>query len=188
MHAQLTRGALVAALVLGITGSAAAQSKFALELHGGINVPTFDIADAVKAGPSFGGGVVVEIAPRWSIMGEIDFGSHSGADLPGGGEGPDVDVSHFIGKVGYTVYRSADGKLALTLNLGAGALRFDVDGASSANTYFAINAGGKLTYALGRRVMLVLSPQGDIAFTKESEIGTSNAWVWPVSAGFRFQL
>ncbi len=31
----------------------------------------------------------------------------------------------------------------------------------------------------------VLSPQGDIAFSDESEITTTNAWVWPVTAGLR---
>jgi hypothetical protein len=34
----------------------------------------------------------------------------------------------------------------------------------------------------------LLSPQGDIAFTKNDELGTSNAWVWPFTAGIRVGL
>ena len=41
---------------------------------------------------------------------------------------------------------------------------------------------------LGSRASFVLSPQGDIAFAKEEEIGTSNAWVWPFAAGFRLNF
>jgi hypothetical protein len=64
---------------------------------------------------------------------------------------------------------------------------FDVEGAD-ARTYFAINAGAKLAYNLNRRVAFVLSPQGDIAFSKKSELTTNNAWVWPVTAGLRIKL
>ena len=35
---------------------------------------------------------------------------------------------------------------------------------------------------------LVLSPQGDIAFTKKDELGTDNAWVWPITAGLRLNF
>jgi len=35
---------------------------------------------------------------------------------------------------------------------------------------------------------LLLSPQGDIAFSKEDELGTNNAWVWPFTAGIRLAL
>jgi hypothetical protein len=38
------------------------------------------------------------------------------------------------------------------------------------------------------RLSLLLSPQGDIAFTKDAEVGTSNAWVWPFTAGVRLGL
>lgn len=180
--------ALAAVAVLLAASPVRAQQGVAVELHGGINVPTFDITDAAKAGPSVGGSIGVQVAPRVWLFGEADFGFHGGADLPGGGTGPDVDVQHFMGKVGYTVYQSGDGRLAFLVNLGAGALRFKPEGASSGNTYLAINAGGKLTYAVAPRVDLVLSPQGDIAFTDEDVLGTSNAWIWPVSAGVRVRF
>ena len=179
-------GTIAIAALLGARPLEAQRA--AVELHGGINVPTFDIADAARAGPSFGGGLAVEVTPRVWLMAEADFGSHNGADLPGGESGPDVDVSHFMGKVGYTAFRSADGRLAFLVNVGAGAMRFKADGAESGSTYFAINAGGKLTYAVGSRLDLVLSPQGDIAFTDEDELGTTSAWIWPVSAGVRVRF
>ena len=73
------------------------------------------------------------------------------------------------------------------LNLGAGVVDFDVDGAEN-YSYFAINAGAKIAYNFSRSVALVLSPQGDIAFSKESELSTSAAWVWPVTAGLRLSF
>jgi hypothetical protein len=73
------------------------------------------------------------------------------------------------------------------VNAGAGALTFDVDGAGS-STYPAINVGAKIGYRLSPRVQLLLSPQGDIAFTDEEDVGTSNAWVWPFTAGVRIGL
>ena len=50
---------------------------------------------------------------------------------------------------------------------------------------FAINAGAKIAYNFNRSFAVVLSPQGDIAFSKKSELTTTNAWVWPFTAGFR---
>jgi len=35
---------------------------------------------------------------------------------------------------------------------------------------------------------LVLSPQGDIAFSDEGDVGTTNSWVWPFTAGLRVGL
>jgi hypothetical protein len=176
-------------LMLGMAGSAAAQSRAALEVHGGLNVPTFDIADVAKAGPSFGGGLALKVAPKLWLMGEADFGSHKGAEIGLGVDGPDVDVFHFMGKVGYDVFTSANGKWTLMLNAGGGMMSFDVDvPAAPTRRYFAINAGAKLTYAISQNLDFVFSPQGDIAFTKKSELGSSTAWVWPVSAGIRLRL
>jgi hypothetical protein len=62
---------------------------------------------------------------------------------------------------------------------------FDVQGASRSLTYFAINAGAKLAYNFGPSLALVISPQGDIAFSDDAELTTTNAWVWPVTAGLR---
>jgi hypothetical protein len=120
-------------------------------------------------------------------MGDADFGAHSGADLSTGGTGPDVNVNHYIAKFGYQVFASSNGKVSLILNAGAGAMTFAIDGSSSF-TYPAINVGAKLVVDLSSKVSFVVSPQGDIAFSKQDEIGTDNAWVWPFAAGLRFNF
>jgi hypothetical protein len=61
-------------------------------------------------------------------------------------------------------------------------MTFDVDEVDSF-TYFAVNVGGEVGYWVTDRVALFVSPQGDIAFSDEDELGTGDAWVWPFSAG-----
>lgn len=165
----------------------AAEAQVAFEVRGGFNVPTFKIADVAKAGPSFGVGLNYKVGDRLWLIGDADFGYHSGADLAGGGSGPDVNVYHYIAKLGYQVYGRADGKVSLVLNAGAGAMTFSVKGGDSF-TYPAINVGAKLIYSLGNRISFVLSPQGDIAFSKKAEVGTTNSWVWPFAAGLRLNF
>ncbi len=180
--------ALTAMLALGFGLVAMpADAQVALEARGGLMVPTFDITDAAKAGPGFGASLHLKASDRLWLMGEADFGFHPGADLAGGGSGADVDVSHFMAKLGYQLSSGTGGKMTVVLNAGAGAMRFAIDGGPSF-TYPAINVGAKFIYGLGGNTSFVLSPQGDIAFTKTSELGTSNAWVWPFTAGFRVQF
>jgi Outer membrane protein beta-barrel domain len=184
---------LVATGVTLLTMPSAAQaqatgSRVTLEARGGLNVPTFDISDAVDAGPSFGIGAAVELRPRVFLLGDVDLGFHSGAGLAGGATAPDVKVYHYMAKLGYQLLTErSDSRWSVIVNAGAGAMTFDVDGGGS-NTYPAINVGAKIGYRLSPRVALLLSPQGDIAFSKEDEVGTTNAWVWPFTAGIRVGL
>ncbi|HET9066587.1 MAG TPA: hypothetical protein VFN22_12270 [Gemmatimonadales bacterium] len=163
------------------------QAQIVVEARGGINVPTFDIRDAVKAGPSFGAGLSTRIGDRLWVIADADFGSHNGADVAGGASGPDIMVSHYIAKLGYRVAGSGTRGVQVILNAGVGAMRFAVDNGPSF-TYPAINVGAKVIYPIGSMASFVLSPQGDIAFSKTEEVGTSNAWVWPFAAGFRLQF
>jgi hypothetical protein len=177
-------------MLLGIASTAQAQwaeRRLSVEARGGFNVPTFDISDAVDAGPSVGLGAAVQFAPKLWLMGDVDLGFHSGADLAGGGEAPDVKVYHYVAKLGYELLSAGQSPWSVIVNAGAGALTFDVDGAGS-KTYPAINVGAKIGYRLSPRVQLLLSPQGDIAFTDNEDVGTSNAWVWPFTAGVRIGL
>jgi Outer membrane protein beta-barrel domain len=177
-------------VLLGSASTAQAQwaeRRVTIEGRGGFNVPTFDISNAVDGGPSFGAGGAVQFAPRLWLMGDVDLGFHSGAELPGGGTGPDVNVYHYVAKLGYELLSPGQSPWSVIVNAGAGALTFDVDGAGS-NTYPAINVGAKIGYRLSPRVTLLLSPQGDIAFSDDEEVGTSNAWVWPFTAGVRIGL
>jgi len=94
-----------------------------------------------------------------------------------------------MGKVGFDVVPPSSSRWSVLVNAGAGAMTFDVraPGASS-KTYFGRNVGAKIGYAVSDRVDLVLSPQGDIAFTDADVLGTDNAWVWPFTAGVRLRL
>jgi hypothetical protein len=191
MRSTRTGTVLLSGLILlGIASNAQAQSverRVSIEARGGFNVPTFDISDAVDAGPSFGLGAAVQFAPKLWLMGDVDLGFHSGADLAGGGEAPDVKVYHYVAKLGYELLSEGQSPWSVIVNAGAGALTFDAGGAGS-NTYPAINLGAKIGYRLSPRVQLLLSPQGDIALTDDEEVGTSNAWVWPFTAGVRIGL
>jgi hypothetical protein len=186
---SIALGAASVAL-LTIPSAARAQAetgRVTIEARGGLNVPTFDISDAVDAGPSVGIGAALQIRPRVYLLGDVDLGFHLGADLPGGASAPDVKVYHYMAKVGYELLAAGSSPWSLIVNAGAGAMTFDADGAGS-NTYPAINVGAKIGYRVSPRASLLLSPQGDIAFTKDAELGTSNAWVWPFTAGIRLAL
>jgi hypothetical protein len=174
-----------AALLAGATVGQAQDSPPKLFIEGlaGAAVPTFDIADVATTGGAFGATIGYRLSPRWVLMGEFDYGMHK--DKPT--ETVDINTTHLIGKLGYVVSPAMAGKWEVLLNLGAGVVNFDVDGAEG-NSYFAINAGAKVAYNFNRSLALVLSPQGDIAFTKENELSTSSAWVWPVTAGFRISF
>lgn len=187
MRNSMTSWTVAGLVGMALTVAVPATAQVALEVRGGLNVPTFKIGDAAKAGPSFGVGLNYKVGERVWLIGDADFGFHSGADLSGGGSGPDINVYHYIAKVGYQVYGRTGSPVSLILNAGAGAMTFSVDGGSSF-TYPAINVGAKLIYDLGGRASLVLSPQGDIAFSKKAEVGTTTAWVWPFAAGLRLNF
>jgi hypothetical protein len=173
--------------VPSVARAQAEPSRVTLEARGGLSVPTFGIADAVDAAPSVGLGLAVQVRPRVYLLGDLDLGFHSGGGLTAGGSAPDVKVYHYMAKVGYLLLAEGSSPWSVIVNAGAGAMTFDVDGAGS-NTYPAINVGAKIGYRVSPRVSLLLSPQGDIAFTKNDELGTSNAWVWPFTAGIRVGL
>jgi hypothetical protein len=154
-------------------------------------VPTFDIADLAKAGAGGGVSFSYGVAENLYLMAEADLGFHGGADIDSLNTSyVDVDVSHYMGKLGYKVYEAPDGKLKILINAGAGMMSFkpDAEGADTFN-YLAINVGGKLYYLFSEKVGLVVSPQGDIGFTDEDDGFTgSTAWVWPFSAGIFINL
>ena len=177
---------LLAIAVLLSSSSLGAQDApkelFVEGLAGGA-VPTFDIADVATTGGAFGVAVGYRLSPKWVLMGEFNNGMHQ--DKPT--ESVDITTTHLIGKVGYALSQPATKGWDVILNLGAGVVSFDVEGADS-KSYFAINAGAKIAYSFTPTLALVLSPQGDIAFTKENELGSSSAWVWPVTAGLRISF
>ena len=170
--------------VLALTAPLAAQepaTKFFIEGLGGVVVPTFDIADVAKTGGAFGAAIGYRVNPRWVVMGEFDYGMHK--DKATGSA--DINTLHYMAKVGYSLTGPRERGWEAIVNLGVGAVGFDVESAAQTNTYFAINAGAKISYNFNRSFAFVLSPQGDIAFSDEDELTTTNAWVWPFTAGLR---
>jgi hypothetical protein len=183
-HRFLTPAVLGALVLTTLAGPLAAQQpapRLFVEGLGGAVVPTFRIADVAKTGGAFGATIGYRYGPRWVLMGEFDYGMHK--DKATGSS--DINTLHYMAKVGYSLTGPRERGWEAIVNLGAGAVSFDVQAASQTFTYFAINAGAKLAYHFNRSVAVVLSPQGDIAFGKRSELGTTNAWVWPFTAGLR---
>jgi len=177
-------GLATLAVAAASTAAAAQQParRFFAEGLGGAVVPTFDISDVAKTGAAVGATLGYRVNDRWVVMGEFDYGFHK--DQATGNA--DINTLHYMGKLGYQLLTpKAERGWEALVNLGAGAVSFDVQGASQNFTYFAINAGAKLAYNFNPSFAFVLSPQGDIAFGDEAEILTNNAWVWPVTAGLR---
>ena len=187
---RLLAAAASIALVLALSpGTASAQmndrAPVEIDLRGGLYVPTFDISDAADPGFGFGAGIGIPVGERLTVRGNADFGFHPGAEV-NGTELADINVYHYIAGLGVRLYSSPDGKFELGANAGGGAMTFapDVEGADSF-TYPAINVGLTMAYEVSPSVSLLLSPQGDIAFSDEDEVGTDNSWVWPFTAGIR---
>ncbi|MGE0440022.1 MAG: outer membrane beta-barrel protein [Gemmatimonadales bacterium] len=174
--------AIAAGLLLSLGTSLAAQTErpVSIELRALAMTPTFSIADAANTGPGFGAGFGYRVSPKVRLMADLDAGFH-----PTPVTGFDINTYHLMGKVGLDVVRTD--KVTVTLNTGAGLVRFGGD-LPAAKSYFAINAGAKIGIRLADAVELLISPQGDIAFSKEADVGTSNAWVWPLGAGLRFRF
>lgn len=180
------RTLMIAGLLAAGTSPLAAQAtagRFFLEGRAGAVVPTFDIADVAKTGFALGGTLGYRFG-RWIVMGEFDYGMHKDKAT----ESVDITTLHYIAKLGYQLTPDRERGLEASINLGVGAVTFDVDGAPESFTYPAINAGAKLAYHFTPAVALVFSPQGDIAFSDENEVGSSTAWVWPVTAGLRVRF
>ncbi len=187
------------ALALVLASPAMAQrpeKPFQVEARAGYNLPTGSLSDWVDGAFGFGAGIGYYFTPKFVIMGEFDFGSHSyktdivdpGFDVGSAKE----EVMHFMGKIGYVLFQSADGKMKILVNAGAGGMNFkfkadDID--SESTTKFAINAGAKLYYMFTPSIGIVVSPQGDIAFGFDKDVdGSSTKWVWPLTAGFAFNF
>ena len=180
------------AVLLGLIAAAAplaaqhsSSPKFFVEGLAGAAIPTFDIANTAKTGSVFGAAIGAQLNPKWVLMGEFDYGMHK--DKATGTV--DIKTLHYIGKLGYMLTNQTDHGWEALVNLGAGAMGFKIgpSGASTTKTYVAINAGAKIAYNFNRSIGVVLSPQGDIAFTKKADLNTTNAWVWPVTAGLRIR-
>jgi hypothetical protein len=166
----------------GGMGAASATPRMFVEGLGGAVVPTFDIANTAKTGAAFGAAFGYVLTPRWVLMGEFDYADHAAKAT----SAVRIHTIHYLAKVGYSLTGPRETGWEALVNLGAGAVAFDVAGTTK--TYPAINAGAKIAYNFSRNLGIVISPQGDIAFSKKTDLNTTNAWVWPVSVGLRVRF
>lgn len=180
------RGFVAALAAIALSGAVAQETTaqmgssdrpFSLEVRGTAAVPTFDIADAADPGYGGGFGLGYRVSDKFRLMADVDLAIHSTPT-----DGVDINTYHYMAKVGYDAFESD--RLVFTVNLGLGAVTFGGD-LPSAETYVAINAGAKLGIRLTDSVQLLISPQGDIAFSDEAVLGTDNSWVWPLGIGLR---
>ena len=176
--------ALAAGLAAAPLQAQMPATKSFVEGLAGAAVPTFDIADVATTGAAFGATLGYRLTPAIVLMGEFDYGMHKDKAT----EQVDINTLHYMAKVGYSLTGPKDRGWEAIVNLGAGAVGFDIEGSDETKTYFAINAGAKLSYSFSRSLAFVLSPQGDIAFTKKEDLTTDNAWVWPITAGVRLSF
>jgi hypothetical protein len=179
--------ALAAVALCAPLASARAQQvspRWFVEGLGGAVVPTFDIADVAKTGAAYGATVGYAVSPRLVLMAEVDRGMHKDKAT----SSVDITTTHLMAKVGWSLTGPRDHGWETVLNLGVGNVAFDVDGAPSTYSYAAINAGAKIVWNVNRAFALVLSPQGDIAFSRKADLTTNNAWVWPFTAGLRVKF
>ena len=176
--------AILAAVVVAQPAAGQMMARTFVEGRAGAMVPTFDIADVATTGTALGATLGFRASPKIVLMGAFDYGMHED-EATGEAE---INTVHYMGKVGYSLTGPRARGWEAIVNLGAGAVTFDVEGAPDTFTYFAINAGAKLSYSFNPGIAFVLSPQGDIAFSDEAEVGTDNAWVWPITAGLRINF
>jgi hypothetical protein len=184
MRHSITTAAATLSLVATHLGAQMPSTSLFIEGRGGAVAPTFEIADVAKTGGSFGATLGLNLNDKWSLMAEFDNGMHKDKNTGL----VDINTLHYMAKIGYSLTGTRSTGWEASVNLGAGIVTFDVEGAPEANSYVAINAGAKLLYGFTPSLAFVLSPQGDIAFSKEDEITTTNAWVWPFTAGLRVRF
>src|SRR5205085_1247605 len=89
-----------------------------------------------------GAAVGYRVNDRWVVLGEFDYGKHKDQLT----SSTDINTLHYIAKVGYSLTGPKERGWEAMVNLGAGAVTFDVENAPQNFTYFAINAGAKVAY------------------------------------------
>lgn len=194
------------ALLACVPSGAAAQQRLSVEARGGLAVPAGDLADVVGVGGAFGGGVAFRVHPRVALRADFDALFMEGEEARGELL-PGINLFHTVAGVEVTLVPAAgaDGRFALTGNLGAGTTRLEIETfvAPGGETfrlrerYATANGGVRLTYALGRSVNVVLGGQGYLTFADEDDTAVlgplsvepfSKVVSFPVTAGLRIGL
>jgi hypothetical protein len=206
-HYQRLVLAFTAAALLGSTSRAAAQQKLSIEGHGGIAIPTSDLADLEDAGPSFGVGLTYDLSPRIAIRVAGDVDILGGVDSDGSGpEAPDMNIYHYNAGLGFRLLDPEAGRVTLDVNVGAGLSTLDVDSFSVggqtvdfSETYFTANGGLKLGYDVAPGVNVFVGGQAYLIFSDgedtavfgqlRSDVDTfDTAWTRPLTVGLPIRI
>lgn len=187
---------LAALLLLSVPAAAVAQSSSPiLEVHGGIGLPAFDLADRVDPGPAFGLELGYRLSDRVSLVagGDVELLSGEAGALV---DHPDVNAWHYGVGIEAGLVDPARTYWRLRAGVGAGAATFDVSGGGSA-TDPALWASLELGRELSEEMELAVGLRPWLAFTGEGGLGPDprgggvggdggdTLWSFPLTAALR---
>jgi hypothetical protein len=157
-------------------------AKHTLEVRGGAAVPTFDFADLVGVGPTFGLGYQFQFPGGVLIMVDVDYSSQ-----PVSEDQTTVKAYHLLGKLGSSLIGEPN-PISFILTLGAGVMIFDLEDTIS-KTHFGTNLGAKFGYDVAPAITLYLNAQADVTFSEVLGLDqTDNAWILPITAGLAYRF
>lgn len=172
--------ALLAFLPMGL--EAQDQKRFRVDGHGGVVLPTGDLADSHDVGPTAGIGLAYRIHPRIALRADGAIDWLQTAELSNGVTTPDLRLWHYNAGVEFDMLPQRIEHWSLTTNVGAGATTFDMDelqlmgetGADFSETYFSVNGGAEVGYNVNRYLEFFLGAQTNVMFADEQDTAFLN--------------
>lgn len=170
-------GAIVGALALAVLmpGEARGQQRWVFEGRGGVGIPAGELADVADVGPAFGAKIGYELHPRVTLRAAGDVEFLPGADLANGTEAPDLRLWHYNGGVDVQLAPPTS-RWSLIVTGAGGATTIDSDsfgGVSGGNdfshTYFTLNGGAQVGYAVSPRVNVFAGGLAYVTFADEED-------------------
>lgn len=210
--------AVAAALLVWLPGQMEAQETGAsVEAWGGIAVPTSNLSDFQKVGPSFGLGVEYLISDHVFVRASGAADLHSGKAAsemdgpPGGLAAPDMTLFHYTGGFGVNLVPRDASNWTIALSLEGGATSVTTDdfpsgatqpnGSDFSETYFALSPGLRIGYLFGGRYGFFVRSQPHFAFTDTEDTqvfsqfdtaipseGFEEIWNLPITAGLKVRF
>lgn len=153
------------------------QKRFRVDGHGGVVLPTGDLADSHDAGPTAGIGLAYQIHPRIALRADGSIDWLQTAELATGVNTPDLRLWHYNAGVEFDLLPERIDNWSLTTNVGAGATTFDMDelqltnevGSDFSQTYFSVNGGAEVGYNVNRNLEFFLGAQTNVMFADEQD-------------------
>lgn len=167
-----------------------------LEIHGGIGMPAFDMADRTGPGPAFGLELGYRLSGRVAVVAGGDVELLSG-DADAVVDHPDVSVWHYGAGIEAGLLDPSRTYWRLRAGVGAGAATVDVSGGGSA-TDPALWASLELGRELSEEMELLVGLRPWLAFTGDGGPGADpgggpsgggdgadTLWTFPLTAAVR---